>query len=247
MDPQTAQVLTGVVTATATLTAGFGVAVFTQRSQARQRDRERAAESAAKVSKVVRDQLDAATALQQVVHQIAPRWNSWQPKLMMLGSAVLEGLAVRKAGAEVVWAQVGRIAVDHGEKELSLVPPIASAADRVRLAAIDAALLPRSEVRDAVLNLAEAAAQVNEAYGVDMLWSPRKARAAREKADIKLGDAIADWSLRLFQLRSPRRRVTVARGCCGAALRFHSHQGRRRSSRASRTIHPLFAAGSWQR
>ncbi|HKC29646.1 MAG TPA: hypothetical protein VKB75_16645, partial [Jatrophihabitans sp.] len=192
MDPELVKVLPQVVTGGFTLAAGFGVAVMNQVTQTRQRDRERIAAAAAKANDVVRELLAATADLQLVLVQVAPLWNSWQPKLMMLGSAVLEFSAARAAGFEHGMAQVGRIATRHGDRELALAPGVAAAVKRVVEATTGAALLPDGAVRTAALHLADAAMDLNVAYGKDNLWRPHKARAARTVAEAALNHARAD-------------------------------------------------------
>jgi hypothetical protein len=189
MDPEFAKVLPQAVTGAFTLAAGFGVAGMNQRAQNRQRDRERLATAEAKLKDTAQELLDATTALQLVLHQIAPLWNSWQPKLMMLASAALEFSAARSAGFEHGMVQIGRVATSHGDKELALIPGVSAAVTRVLEATTRAALLPEGPVRVAALGLAEAAMKVNVAYSKVNLWKARKARAARDQADAALDDA----------------------------------------------------------
>jgi hypothetical protein len=80
------------------------------------------------------------------------------------------------------------------------VPGISAAVSRVLTASTRAALLPMGPVRDAALELAGAAMQVNEAYSEDNLWRAKSARAAREVAEANLDAA---WLSLIEAVRAP--------------------------------------------
>lgn len=191
MDPEFAKVLPQVVTGASALAGAFGVAAMNQRAQKHQRAREEAAASKASTKTTVKELLEAVANLQQTLEQMAPLWNSWGPKLLMVGSAALEGMASSSVSALHGWAHAGRVAMDYGDKETAtVVPSIAAALARVHTAAIEAALLPTGSVRDASLALSAAASKVTQAYAVDSLWRPTKAKKGREAATAALTDAV---------------------------------------------------------
>jgi hypothetical protein len=191
MNPEFAKVLPQVVTGVSALGGAFGVAAMNHRAQKHQRAQEEATASRASTKATVRELLEAVANLQQTLEQMAPLWNSWGPKLLMMGSAALEGMATSSVSTLHGWAHAGRVAVDYGDRETAtVVPAIAAAVARVHTAAIEAALLPAGSVRDASLDLSAAASEVARAYAVDSLWRPTKAKKGREAAAAALTDAV---------------------------------------------------------
>ncbi|MEU4295680.1 hypothetical protein AB0E63_46335 [Kribbella sp. NPDC026596] len=185
---------TAAITIAASVTSGafaLGGVWLSQRFQKRQRARDRAGAADAKIEETTRELLDAVSALQVALYESVPRSNSWQPKLTMFGLAFLEFVAGHRAGGvKQGMAQVGRVAVGHGDRDLAAVDRILVRLEQVLVATNRVAVLPDSEFRTAALRLSEAANAAMQAYGTDALWRPKAAKARRAKVDAELLDAL---------------------------------------------------------
>lgn len=215
-------VLPNIVTAAGAITAGLGGVHLTQRHNERQRARERASALNTKIEDTTRELFEAVTELHLALSTHQPVHNTWQPRLMVLGSAFLELMAGKQSGGLAVgMAQAGRLAVETDQRELLAAQELKVPLHRVMAAAARAALLPDGDVRNAAVRLAEAAAEAGQAYGRDNLWQRAKATAAREQADAALLAALGElvdaasshlhpraeqprrsWPLRLIRRRS---------------------------------------------
>jgi len=185
-------VLPQLVTGVCAVTAGVGGVVLTQRYNDRQRARERVSAANAKVEETTRELFEAVSELHLALSTYQPVHNTWQPRLMVLGSAFLEFMAAKETGRFALGvAQAGRIAVEENQRGLLAAQELKVPLQRVMAAAARAALLPDSTVRAAALRLGGAAAEAGRAYGQDNLWRRQKATAAREQADAELFAALA--------------------------------------------------------
>jgi len=188
-----APVLPQLVTGGFTVVAGLGGVVLTQRYNARQSARERASAAKAKVEEVVRELFEAVGELHLALSTYQPVHNTWQPRLMVLGSAFLEFMAGKENGGLAAGTARGaQIAVEANQRELLAAQVLHVPIQRVMAAAARAALLPDGAVRDAALQLSEAATAAVQAYGMDNLWQRKKATAARQQADTALYAALRD-------------------------------------------------------
>jgi hypothetical protein len=164
---------------------------LTQRYNERHRSRERAAATTAKVEELARALFESVTAPHLALSTHLPQHNSWRPRLMTLGSAVLEYTAAKSsAGHPLGMAQVGRIVLAAQQREVLAAEGLRVPLERVVAGAARAALLPGGDVREAALRLVQGAAESAQAYGQDNLWHPKSATAAREKADAELNAAL---------------------------------------------------------
>ncbi|MFG3423187.1 hypothetical protein [Micromonospora sp. NPDC048063] len=206
LTPAVPQIITGVFT----VTGAFGAAALTQRFNQRQRARERASAANAKIEEVTQELFEAVGALHLSLSTHQPAHNAWQPRLMMLGSALLEFMAAKDSdGFALGAARAGRIAVEANQRELLAAETLRAPLNRVLAAASRAALLPDGAVRAAALHLGEVAAESATAYGQDNLWQRKKATAAREEADAALFAALRGLidaaSAHLYPQEQPRR------------------------------------------
>lgn len=193
LSPVLPQLVTGLCTAAGAITAGLGGVHLTQRYNERQRARERASALTTKLEETTRELFEAVTELHLALSMHQPMHNTWQPRIMTLGSAFLELMAGKQSGNLAFgMAQAGRIAVEANQRELLAAQALKTPMQRVMAATARASLLPDSDVRNAAIRLADAAAEVGQAYGHDNLWQRAKATTAREQADAALFAALAE-------------------------------------------------------
>jgi hypothetical protein len=194
LTPVLPQLVTGLCAIFGAVIAGFGGIVLTQRYNAKQRDRDRASAAKTKVETVTQELIDASGALHLALLTYQPLYNTWQPKLVTLGSSFLEFMAGKQIGGLAIGAARGaRIVVDANQRELTAVQDLQPAMLRVMAAATRASLLlPPGPVRDAALRLSEVATEAGRAYGQDNLWRRKKADADRKKADADLYTALRE-------------------------------------------------------
>jgi hypothetical protein len=160
---------------------------LTQRYNERQRARERAAATTAKVEELARELFESVTSLHLAVSTHLPQHNAWRPRLMTLGSAMLEYTAAKSSGGPPARHGPGRsIVLAAQQREILAAEGLRVPLERVAAGAARAALLPGGDVRDAALRLVQAAAESAQAYGQDNLWHRKSATAAREKAGAEL-------------------------------------------------------------
>lgn len=166
---------------------------LTQRSAERQRSRERQDAELARHEEMARELLDAVAVLQVALRESVPRWNSWLPKLATLGLMGLELNADRSAGRIAYgMAHVGRIAVDHQQRELVEVDRFRVPLERVMAASTRVALLEKGELREAGLRLSAAASAAVQAYEGNALWRPTAVEARRARADGDVLEAVTE-------------------------------------------------------
>jgi hypothetical protein len=204
--------LPNIVTAAGAITAGLGGVRLTQRYNERQRAREKASALNTKIEETTRELFEAVSELHLALSTHQPVHNTWQPRLMLLGSAFLELMAGKQSGGLALgMAQAGRLAVEANQRELLAAQELKAPMQRVMAAAARVALLPDGDVRNAAVRLAEAAAEAGQAYGRDNLWQRAKATTAREQADAALlaalGDLVEAASSHLHPQKEPARRV----------------------------------------
>jgi hypothetical protein len=187
-------VLPQLITGGFAVVAGLGGVVLTQRYNARQRDRERVSAANAKIEAVTQELVEAAGELHLALLTYQPVHNTWQPRLMVLGSAFLEFMAGKQTGGVAIGtARSAQIAVEANQRELLAAQALQLPMQRVMAAATRASLqLPAGPVRDAALRLSEVAAEAGQAYGLDNLWQRKKATAARAQADKALYAALRE-------------------------------------------------------
>lgn len=205
-------VLPQIVTAVGAVAAGLGGVRLTQQYNERQRARERASASNAKLEETTRELFEAISELHLALSTYQPVHNTWQPKLMTIGSAILELMAGKESGNLALgMAQAGRVAVEANQRELLAAQALKVPLQRVMAATARASLLPDSDVRSAAVRLAEVAAEAGQAYGRDNLWQPKKSAAAREQADtalfVALGELVEAASNHLHPPEEKRRRM----------------------------------------
>ncbi|WP_141722529.1 hypothetical protein [Micromonospora aurantiaca (nom. illeg.)] len=191
--PVLPQLVTGICTAGGAVTAGLGAVVLTQRYNERQRARERDSVTNTKIEETTRELFEAVSELHLALTTYQPVHNTWQPRLLLLGSAILEFMAGKQSGGLALGAvQAGRIAVEANERELLAAQALKAPMQRVLAAAARASLLPDGDVRNAAMRLGEIAAEAGQAYGQDNLWKRGEATAARAQADAALLAALRE-------------------------------------------------------
>ncbi|GAB1646792.1 hypothetical protein [Krasilnikovia sp. MM14-A1259] len=186
-------VMPQLVTGLFTIAAGLSAVVLTQRHNERQRSRDRAAAANTKIEEATRELFEAVSELHLTLNLYQPVHAALRPRLMLVGSVFLEFMAAKDSGGLAAgMAQVGRTVVEANQRELVAVQTLTLPLQRVMAAAARASLLPVSAVRDAALRLGEVVGEAGQAYGADSLWQPRKAAAARERADAAMFAALRD-------------------------------------------------------
>jgi hypothetical protein len=181
----------GPVVATGFFTLG-GV-WLTQRAGGRERANDRAAADIGKTVDAARELVNAVLSFQIVLVQSVPLWNSWQPKLAVLGSVFLEFTAASKAdGLEQGLLQATRVTLAHQAQELAGVDRYRVSFERVAAALAAVSVLPDKEIRAAGERVGEAIGASGQAYGSDALWRPKRAAARRAQADKELSEAVAN-------------------------------------------------------
>lgn len=154
-------------------------------------DQERASAANAALRELTQELFVSVGALHMALKTHIPAHNSWQPKLTTIGMAMLEYAAAKSRDGHYVGMARGAQEVLAGtqqEKDAALA--LRAPVERVLAATGQAALLPSGDVRDAALELGQAATASATAYGQDNLWRPRKARQARDEADAALYAAL---------------------------------------------------------
>lgn len=180
-------VLPQIVTGGCTL----GATWLTYRFGERQRARDKVSSTNKKIEELGQELFEAVGALHLALQMYVPAHNALQPKLMTLGSAFLEFMAGKTAGGHAVGAaQLGRVVADANQRELAAAMGLQVPLQRVLAVAGRAAVLAEREVREAALKLGQVAAESGQAYGQDALWRPKKAKAARDQADVELYEAM---------------------------------------------------------
>jgi hypothetical protein len=171
----------------------LGAVWLTQRDARRTRADDRAAAEIAKVEDAARELVNAVSSLQIVLVQSVPLSNSWQPKLLVLGSAFLEFTAASKTGGlEQGLLQATRTTVAHQAQEIAGLDRHRISSERVFAALAAVAILPDRELRKAGERIGDTVGASGQAYGKDALWRPKRAATERAKADEELSEAIAD-------------------------------------------------------
>ncbi|MFD6713647.1 hypothetical protein AMK25_05405 [Micromonospora sp. TSRI0369] len=186
--------LSGVVDVLPQIVTGgctLGAAWLTYRFGERQRARDKVASTNKKIEELGQELFEAVGALHLALKVYVPAHNSWQPKLMTLGSAFLEYMAAKTTSGHALGAaQLGRVATEANQRELAAAMGLQAPLQRVLAVAGRAAMLDDGEVREAALKLGQVAAESGQAYGQDNLWRPKKAKAARDQADTELYEAM---------------------------------------------------------
>ncbi len=180
---------------TAVVTGSFtlGAIWLTRRSARRERAEDQVAADIGATVEAARELVNAVSSLEIALLQSVPLWNSWQPKLAVLGSAFLEFTAASKsAGLEQGLLQASRLTLAHQAHELASVDRYRVSFERVAAALAGIAMLPDKGVRAAGERVGEAIGAAGQAYGSDNLWRPKRAAAKRERASEQLSVAIAD-------------------------------------------------------
>ncbi|MBM0230531.1 hypothetical protein JNW91_00750 [Micromonospora sp. STR1_7] len=230
LTPVLPQLVTGVCTAAGAVTAGLGTVMLSHRYNEHERARERESATNTNIEETTRELFDAVTELHLAVSTHQPMHNAWLPRMMPLGSSMLEFMAGSQSGGWAVGAvRSSRIAVEATNSQnlaaLALIAPV----QRVVAAAARASLLPDGSVRSAALRLGEIAVEAAHAYGTDNLWSRQKSVAARAAADAALFAALRDLvdtaSSHLHPQAHPRRRWPVR-------WALHRRDGRRQAASA---------------
>jgi hypothetical protein len=88
-----------------------------------------------------------------------------------------------RGGHYVGMAEGARVVLDANQQEKEAALALRIPLERVLTATACAALLPSGEVRQASLELGQAASACGEAYGQDNLWQRGRASQARHDAD----------------------------------------------------------------
>ncbi|MFG1722772.1 hypothetical protein ACGFII_29515 [Micromonospora chalcea] len=180
-------VLPQIVTGGCTLGAAWLTNRFGERQRARERARDKVASTNKKIEELGQELFEAVGALHLALKAYVPAHNSWQPKLMTLGSAFLEYMAAKTTSGHALGAaHLGRVATEANQRELAAAMGLQAPLQRVLAVAGRAAMLADGEVREAALKLGQVAAESGQAYGHDNLWRPKKAKAARDQADTEL-------------------------------------------------------------
>lgn len=184
-------VLPQIVTGGCTLGAAWLAYRFGERQRARERARDKVASTNKKIEELGQELFEAVGALHLALRVYVPAHNSWQPKLMTLGSAFLEYMAAKTTSGHALGAaQLGRVATEANQRELAAAMGLQAPLERVLAVAGRAAVLADGEVREAALKLGQVAAESSQAYGQDNLWRRKKAKAARDRADAELYEAM---------------------------------------------------------
>jgi hypothetical protein len=201
------QLVTGVFT----LTAGWGAVRLTSRNNERQRAGDRAAAANAEIKQIAQELYVSVGALHVALKAHIPAHNSWTPKLTTIGMSVLEYAAGKsRSGHYVGVAEGARVVLASTQQEKDAALALLAPLQRVLAATAQAALLPSGEVRQAALELSQAASACAVAYGRDNLWQSGKAQKARGDADTALYAALASMlevvNAQLHPAEEPRRR-----------------------------------------
>ncbi|MFJ6199125.1 hypothetical protein [Micromonospora sp. NPDC092111] len=186
--------LTGPVVTGAFTLAGVRVA---ERSNRRRQLQVEQAQAQQQIETVTTELIDATFVLLTGLAARQPRWNSWQPRLMLLGRSLLEFQSGRhtKGYAHGV-AHAGRLAFDWHEQMLASTELFTDTVFRQFTAACSrAVLLPDKDVVDAVAKLVEAAFGVVTAYGADNLYRRKAATTERAAAEAVLQEALGALTL----------------------------------------------------
>jgi len=148
------------------------------------------------VEAVTGELIAATTELQRAVRLVDTRWNSWGPRMKVIGLAVFElgvGAAANDLGKS---ARRGlRRAADWTDHaEAAIVAELSAPTGRVEAALARAVLLADQAVVNAAVEVNNALAEVTSAYArTQMIPRGKKAgenRAARAAADTALQDAL---------------------------------------------------------
>jgi hypothetical protein len=181
----------------------LGAVWLTQRAARRDRTDDQAAANAAKVEDAARELVNAVLSLQIVLVQSVPLWNSWRPKLAVLGSVFLEFTAASKTGGlEQGALQAGRVTLAHQAQESAGLDRYRISFERVAAALAAVAVLPDKDIRAAGERIGDAIAASGQAYGLDALWRPKRAARQRKQADDQLSAAVANLMTVLDQRRA---------------------------------------------
>jgi hypothetical protein len=181
----------GPVVATGSFT--LGAVWLTQRAARRERADDRTATDIGKTVDAAQELVNAVSSLQIVLVQSVPLWNSWQPKLAVLGSVFLEFTAASKSGGlEQGVLQASRVTLAHQAQELAGLDRYRISFERVAAALAAVAVLPDKEIRAAGERIGEAIGASGQAYGSDGMWRPKRAAAQRALADNELSESVAD-------------------------------------------------------
>ncbi|MFJ6951557.1 hypothetical protein [Micromonospora aurantiaca (nom. illeg.)] len=181
-------VLPQIVTGGCALGATWLTYRFGERQRARERARDKVASTNKKIEELGQELFEAVGALHLALRVYVPAHNSWQPKLMTLGSAFLEYMAAKTTSGHALGA--AQVAIGANQRELAAAMGLQAPLQRVLAVAGRAAVLADGEVREAALKLGQVAAESGQAYGQVNLWRPGKAKAARDQADAELYEAM---------------------------------------------------------
>lgn len=189
----------------------------------RQRARERASAANKQVEQLAQELFEAAGALHLALRMYVPLHNTWQPRLIGLGTAFLEYMAAKSTGSHAVgMAQAARVVVEENQRGVTAAMALQVPMQRVLAASARATTLPDGEVREAALRLAQVAAESGEVYGQDNLWRPKRAKAARERADAQLYAALEEL---LTAVRTNVRPAAAPRRGAGRVVRARLRAG----------------------
>lgn len=146
-------VLPQIVTGGCALGATWLTYRFGERQRARERARDKVASTNKKIEELGQELFEAVGALHLALRVYVPAHNSWQPKLMTLGSAFLEYMAAKTTSGHALGAaQLGRVAIGANQRELAAAMGLQAPLQRVLAVAGRAAVLADGEVREAALS-----------------------------------------------------------------------------------------------
>lgn len=137
---------------------------------------------ARKQTKAVASELIAAVADLQHALQLVERWNAPEPRMLLLGTAVLEVLTAHRAGkfGPGVMRGVHGAAAWTDRAEQAILTELSVPRIRVVTALTYAALLADQEIVNAAVKVSEALPVVSAAYVDTVLFRTKKIAEPRE-------------------------------------------------------------------